>query len=135
MAQVQQHAATVGAGVDRIMAALVSGLELEFGRGAGAALAERFLEAEETEFCWEAREAERWLGSYEGRRNSFGDDLDDGESEDDILLDRVAICGRIDSRHFVATVIVDGDGVAHGMLGKRNFGSAMAARSAFAAQR
>lgn len=35
---------------DRVMAALVSGLEIEFGHGVGEALAHRFLEAEETEF-------------------------------------------------------------------------------------
>ena len=119
---------------DRVMAALVSGLEREFGRGAGAALAERFLEAEETDFCWEARIAERWLGSYAACASSFASD-DDDDTDVDILLDRVAICGRIDGRDFVATMIVDGDGNAHGMLGKREFVSAKAARSAFAAQR
>lgn len=124
----------IGAGVDRVMAALVSGLEREFGRGAGAALAERFLEAEETDFCWEARIAERWLGSYAAGDSGFASDEDE-ETGSDILLDRVAICGRIDGRNFVATMIVDGDGNAHGMLGKREFVSAKAARSAFAAQR
>src|SRR3546814_16613909 len=41
---------------DRVMAALVSGLEIEFGHGVGEALAHRFLEAEETEFLWDARD-------------------------------------------------------------------------------
>src|SRR3546814_784824 len=35
---------------DRVMAALVSGLEMEFGHGVGEALAHRFLEAEEADF-------------------------------------------------------------------------------------
>lgn len=124
----------IGAGADRIMAALISGLEIEFGRGAGTALAARFLEAEETEFCWDARFSERWLGSYEGHRNVFENEGDD-DFGDDLVLDRVAICGRLDGRHFVATVIVDGDGNVHGMLGKRDFATVNAARSAFATQR
>src|SRR3546814_3674477 len=50
---------------DRVLAALVSGLEIEFGHGVGAALAHRFLEAEETEFLWDARDMERWISAYE----------------------------------------------------------------------
>lgn len=115
MAQVQH----VGAGADRVMAALVAGLEIEFGRGAGAALAARFLEAEDVDFHWDARSEERWLGSYEG-----GDD-------DDLALDRVAIMGRLDGRWFAAICIVDGEGEAHGMLGRRWLATAKAARSAF----
>jgi hypothetical protein len=47
---------------DRVMAALVSGLEIEFGHGVGEALAHRFLEAEETDFLWDARDMEPWIG-------------------------------------------------------------------------
>lgn len=105
---------------DRVMAALVSGLELEFGRGAGAALAHRFLKAEEPEFHWEARIEERWIGAYPNR------------DEDDVELDRVRIVGRLDGRWFVAVMIVDGDGNAHGMLGKRSFRGRSEALKAFA---
>jgi hypothetical protein len=105
---------------DRVMAALVSGLEMEFGRGAGAALAHRFLEAEEVDFHWDARVQERWIGAYAN--------LDDEEFE----LDRVGIIGRLDGRWFVAVMIVDGDGNAHGMMGKRIFGRERKAREAFA---
>lgn len=101
---------------DRVMTALVSGLEIEFGRQAGIALAERFLEAEEADFLWDARVEERWLGG------------EDGEIE----LDRVRILGRIDGRWFVAVMLVDGAGDAHGMLGKRSFGRRDQARRAFA---
>src|SRR3546814_13362687 len=52
--------------VYRVMKALVAGLELEFGRGAGKALAGRFLEAEEVDFRWEARVEGRGLGAYDG---------------------------------------------------------------------
>lgn len=105
---------------DRVMAALVSGLEIEFGHGAGEALARRFLEAEEVDFLWDARVQERWIGTYESV---------DG---DEIELDRIAIFGRLDGRWFVAVMIVDGDGNAHGMMGKRTFGREREAREAFA---
>ena len=101
---------TIGMKSDRVMAALVSGLEIEFGRGAGKALAHRFLEAEEGDFHWDARISECWIGSYES--------IDDCELE----LDRVRIFGRLDGKWFVAVMIVDGDGNAHGMMGKRIFG-------------
>lgn len=92
---------------DRVMAVLVAGLEIEFGYTAGNALAQRFLEAEESDFLWEARVEERWLGSYES--------ID----EDDLTLDRIAICGRLDGRWFASVMLVDGDGLAHGTMGKR----------------
>jgi len=105
---------------DRVMAALVAGLELEFGHGAAEALAERFIAAEECDFTWDARVEERWLGSYE----TVG--------EDDFELDRVAMIGRMDGRWIVAVCIIDGDGSAHGMVGRRSFAKAQAARKAFA---
>ena len=98
---------SIGTASDRVMEALVAGLELEFGRGAGEALAHRFLEAEETDFLWDARIEERWLGFYES--------IDD----DDLELDRIAICGRLDGRWFASVMLVDGDGMAHGTIGKR----------------
>ncbi|TPG18760.1 hypothetical protein EAH87_11880 [Sphingomonas koreensis] len=116
MAQVQP----ISVASDRVMAALISGLEIEFGRGAGEALAHRFLDAEDTDFRWDARVQERWIGTYEN--------ADDGDFE----LDRVRILGRLDGTWFVAMMIVDGDGDAHAMLGALEFGSERAARKAFA---
>jgi hypothetical protein len=85
MMSIYQSIGTASANVvDRVMAALVSGLELEFGRGAGEALAHRFLDAEEADFRWDARVEERWIATYE--------DIDD----DGLALDRIAICGRLD---------------------------------------
>ncbi|MDE8652173.1 hypothetical protein [Novosphingobium album (ex Liu et al. 2023)] len=104
--------------VDRVMAALVSGLEVEFGRGVGEALAHRFLEAEEADFRWDARVEERWIGAYESTDN------------EDFELDRIAICGRLDGKWFCATMLVDGDGQAHGMMGCRQFRSMVRARDA-----
>lgn len=108
---------------DSVMAALVAGLELEFGHGAAEALAQRFIAAEESDFTWDARGEERWLGAYEAPEDS------------DFELDRVAIIGRLDGQWFVAVCIVDGDGMAHGMTGRRTFPRVQAARKAFMAQR
>lgn len=105
---------------DRVMAALISGLEIEFGPGAGEALAHRFLEAEEVDFHWDARDQERWIGAYESLDN------------EGIELDRVRILGRLDGKWFVAVMIIDGDGNPHGMMGKRIFGRERDARKAFA---
>lgn len=110
----------ISAASDRVMAALVSGLEIEFGHGVGEALAHRFLEAEETDFLWDVREQERWIGTYEST------------DDDEIDLDRVRIVGRLDGRWFVAVMIVDGDGNAHGVIGKREFGRRKQALAAFA---
>ena len=110
---------SIGWASDRVMAALVAGLEIEFGRGAGGALAARFLAAEESDFCWDARVEERWIGAY-------------ASIEEDIELDRVAVIGRLDGRWFVAVCIVDGDEVAQGMMGRRTFEREREARKAFA---
>ena len=111
---------SVGAASDRVMEKLIAGLEIEFGRGAGEALARQFLEAEDMDFRWDARASERWLGVYESCE------------DEDFGLDRVAICGRLDGKWFAATMIVDGNGSAHGMLGCRSFRSEKAAREALA---
>lgn len=118
--QVMSMMQSIGAASDRVMVALISGLEIEFGRGVGEALAHRFLEAEDVDFNWDARLEERWISAYES--------LDD----EDFELDRVAILGRLDGEWFVAVMIVDGDGNAHGMMGRRTFGRERAAREAFA---
>lgn len=109
---------SIGTASDRVLETLRAGLEIEFGRGAGEALAHRFLEAEEADFRWDTRVEERWLGAYES--------ADDEEFE----LDRIAICGRLDGKWFCATMLVDGDGQAHGMMGCREFRSLVRARDA-----
>ncbi|MDR7154832.1 hypothetical protein J2W40_001647 [Sphingobium xenophagum] len=107
---------------DRVMAALKSGLELEFGRGAGEALAARFLEAEETDIRWDARARERWVGAYITQ-------------EEELELDRIVATGFLDGRWFVGMFIVDGDGNAHGMLCCRTFACDEAASQAFTQMR
>jgi hypothetical protein len=105
---------------DSVVAALMAGLEHEFGRGAGEALAHRFIDAEETDFLWDARLEERWLGAYES--------MDGGYLE----LERIAICGRLDDRWFAGVMIVDGDGNAHGMTARRYCDGRDSARAAMA---
>ena len=78
----------------------------------------RFLEAEEADFRWDARVDERWIGAYES--------IDDAEFE----VDRIAICGQLDGQWFCATMLVDGDGQARGMMGCRQFRSLVRAREA-----
>ncbi|WP_235538671.1 hypothetical protein [Sphingomonas sp. Root710] len=104
---------------DRVIATLMAGLEIEFGRGAEV-LAHHFVEAEESDFLWEARIDERWLGSYES------------SDEDGLELDRIAICGRFDGRWFASVMLVDGDGMAHAAMGKRFCRSRKSARAAMA---
>jgi hypothetical protein len=113
----------LGVVVDGVVASLVAGLELEFGRGAGEALAARFLEAEESDFVWDARVCERWLGAW--------DCGDEGERE----LDRVAVLGRLDGRWFAGVSIVDGDGQAQGLVARRACAGESEAREAYAALR
>ena len=103
---------------DRVMAKLIAGLEIEFGQVPSEGLAQHFLSAEDADFRWDARVEERWLGAYESA------------DDDDFWLDRVAIYGRLDGQWFAATMIVDGDGNAHGMLGCRTFRGGEAAREA-----
>ena len=95
------------AAADRVMASLVAGLEIEFGRDAARGLVERFLAAEGLEFNWDARVQERWLGRYES------------SSDEDYELDRVAIFGLLNGAWFASVCIVDGNGMAHGMIGHR----------------
>jgi hypothetical protein len=116
---VMANVSTISERADQVMATLIAGLEIEFGRGAAQGLAHHFLEAEEVDFHWDARVSERWLGAYEA------------QDDDELELDRIQILGRLDGRWFVATCIIDGDGNAHGMLGCRNFQSETAARKAF----
>ena len=105
---------------DRVMATLVSGLEIEFSHDVGEALAHRFLDAEEVDFHWDAREQECWIGAYESME------------DDDNELDRVRILGRLNGEWLVAVMIVDGDGNPHGMMGRRTYRRKNAAQQAYA---
>ena len=109
----------ISVGDTRVFERLVAGLEVEFGAPAAEGLARQFVEAEDADFYWDARAAERWLGAYES--------LDDDEE----LLARVAIIGQFVGRFFVAVLIVDGNEAVNAMLGLRHFESAAEADDAF----
>lgn len=109
----------IGTASDRIFNALIAGLTFEFGHDAGEALAQRFLDAEEFDFLWEARISERWVGGWEA------------EGEDAVELDRVRILALLDRRWIVATMLVDGDANPHGLLGRRDFTRRAAAERAY----
>ena len=109
----------ISAASNRVMEALIAGLEIEFGSRAAEGLAQRFLAAEDCDFHWDARAEERWLGAYES--------IDGQELE----LDRVAICGVLGGQWFAACMIIDGEGQTHGMINRRLFRSERQARRAF----
>ncbi|PZQ50013.1 MAG: hypothetical protein DI555_23390 [Novosphingobium pentaromativorans] len=121
----------IGVAADRVLAKLAAGLEIEFGRGAGEALAARFVAAEEADFVWEARLCERWLGALECGCECPGDDA----ACEEIELDRVAIVGCLDGAWFAAVSIVDGEGRTHGLMARRACASEGSAREAYAALR
>lgn len=89
----------------------------------GALAVHRFADFELAEELWAARSAERFLGLYES--------LD----EDDIELARVAVIGRIGADWFAGTVLVDGEGGVHDVLGQRTFGRCEEAERAWRALR
>ena len=99
--------------------ALVEDLRAEF----GAILADRILEAEATDFLWEARVKERYLGQH----FDVGFDDDEGERE----LARIAILSSLGGVWHAAACLVDGDGMAVDLLWKQSFDSREAAEAAF----
>ena len=91
---------------------LVRELRTEFACPDVESLATRIVEAEEADFHWDARVAERHLGAYWSEE-------DDNEDE----LDRVAVLSLLRDRWHVATLVVDGEGRAVAMLGRVSFGA------------
>lgn len=107
-------ALAIGKTSDHVFERIVSGLESSFGRSAAEGLARQFIEAEGADFYWEARLAERWIGTYE-RLDADADDGDCG------TLDRVAAFGLLDGLFYVAVVLVDARDGVEGLLGLRQF--------------
>lgn len=99
---------------------LVSGLEREFGSGAAAALAGRFIDAESADFHWEARVRERKLGVYESLEEEEGS------------LERIAVLGRLGDRYFVAVLIIGNRREANALQQLRYFDELLDAEGAFA---
>ena len=76
----------------------------------------QLIAAEEADFLWETRQAERWLGGWEG--------FDEGEE-----LDRIAIIGSLGGTWFNAIILVDGEGRAQGLLARHDAAGESIARA------
>ena len=99
---------------------LVRDLTKEFGSEEIGVVVERFIEAEQADFCWEGRISEMSLGAYE-------DGFDDGEEP----LEVVAILGIFRGRYYVATCVLDSKEQLHSMLRLRHFDGFESAERAF----
>jgi hypothetical protein len=100
---------------------LVRGLTAEFGGDGINAMVDRFIAAEQADFCWEGRFAEMNLGEFEN--------LDDEEEE----RERVAVLGYFRGRYYVATCVVDQERSVRALLKIRQFESFESAECEFRA--
>lgn len=100
---------------------LVRDLTAEFGSEGIGAIVDKFIAAEQADFCWEGRFAELNLGEFENV---------DGEYEE---CERVALLGYFRAQYYVATCVVDQERHARALLKVRQFESFESAKSAFLA--
>ena len=98
---------------------VVDTLRAEF----GVVMAERILEAEATDFLWDARVKERYLGQHI--------DVGFGFDEDETELARIAVLSLLGGRWYVAACLVDGEGLAVDLLWKQVFNGLEEAEAAF----
>jgi hypothetical protein len=89
----------------------------------GSILADRIFEAEATEFLWESRVLERYLGQHLDAIPA-----DESMSED---VSRMAFLSLLDGRWHAGIGLVDGEGAAVDLLWKRSFDSRAEAEYAF----
>jgi hypothetical protein len=101
--------------------ALVQDLTAEFGSDGISAVVEKFIAAEQADFLWESRFAERNLGDFEGL---------DGDEEGGKL---VAVMGYFRGEYYVAICIVDADRSVRALIKSREFSSFESAEIAFLA--
>jgi hypothetical protein len=99
--------------------ALVEGLRAEF----GAIMADRIIEAEATDFLWETRLKERYLGQHI--------DAVFGLVDDELEFARIAVLSVLGGRWHVAACLVDGEGAAVDLLWKKSFEDREQADAAF----
>jgi hypothetical protein len=88
---------------------LVRDVTAEFGSDGIGAVIEKFIAAEQADFCWEGRFAEMELGEF----GSFDGDEDRRE--------RVAVMGYFRGQYYVATCIVDAERNASALIKTRQF--------------
>jgi hypothetical protein len=108
-------------------AQLVEGLRSEFGCADIGALAEQIFEAEKTDFHWDARVRERYLGQHFPL--DCGDEYDGGD------LSRIAMLSFVGGRWHAGVCLVDGNGCAVDLLWLRSFDAHQDAVEAFARAR
>ena len=102
---------------------LIRNLTVEFGSDRIGAIVEKFIVAEQADFCWEGRFAEMNLGAFESV---------DSEYE---ACDQVAVLGYFRAQYYVATCVVDQERHAHALLKVRQFENLENAEKAFLASR
>ena len=89
----------------------------------GAILAARIIESEATDFVWDARVKERYLGQH------F--DVGLGMDDDEIELSRIAVLSSLAGGWHVASCLVDGEGMAVDLLWQQSFEGRNEADAAF----
>ena len=100
---------------------LVLDLMTEFGRDGIGTVIEKFIAAEQADFCWEGRFAEMNLGAFE----NFDSDEDGGQL--------VAVIGYFRSEYYVAICVVDAERNVSALLKSRQFESLESAEVVFLA--
>ena len=100
---------------------LVRDLTAEFGSDGIGAVVDKFIAAEQADFCWEGRFAEMNLGEFESL-----DDENEGH-------ERVAVLGYFRALYYVATCVVDEERHARALLKVRQFNTFESAETAFLA--
>jgi len=100
---------------------LVQDLTAEFGSDGIGAIVDKFIAAEQADFCWEGRFAEMNLGEFE-----WLDDEYEG-------CERVAVLGYFRGQYYVATCVVDEERHVRALFKVRQFDSLGSAESAFLA--
>ena len=99
---------------------LVADLEHEFGREGIEATVERFIAAEEGDFYWDSRIAER--------REA---DDDSGWDDADLCTRRVHVLGYFRRRYYVASYLADGRYDVERLIRVRHYDDAASAEQAF----
>ncbi|MGE5562426.1 MAG: hypothetical protein ACM3ZV_03870 [Bacillota bacterium] len=89
----------------------------------GTLAAERIFEAEAADFLWDSRVREHYLGQHS---DALSDD-ENGWSE----VSRIAVLSLVGRRWYVAICLVDGDGMAAGIVWKLPYASLEEAQFAF----
>ena len=100
---------------------LVRDLTAEFGSDGIGAIVDRFIAAEQADFCWDGRFAEMNLGEFENVDDEYQG------------CERVAVLGYFRAQYYVATCVVDEERHVRALLKLRQFERFEGAESALLA--